>query len=233
MRSTWLRAACGAACAAWALGSATLAGAAAEEIDIHADNLIAVLRETPGANKQDEQLRPIGKVRATLADGRQVEIDASWFELLGDMHVRLVFEGGQKMQTASPDDLQRLQLSPDQAVARAVENLRRRYGAPSAQPWTGGLMKVEGGAPDLNSSYFLDRDFWLAQLREHPQGLVVCVPQRGGLVFAPAGDELAITSLQFSAAALFADDGRARLSSALYLFKDGRWSVYQPAQPHY
>ena len=204
---------------------------AAEEFDTSAGNLLAVLRETPGANKQDEALRPIGPVRAKLPDGREVEIDASWFELLGDMHVRLVFDGDQRLQTASPGDLQRLQLSPEEAVAQAVENLRRRYGTPVAKPWSGGLMRVEGAAYSLNSSYFLDREFWQAQLREHPEGLVVSAPQRGGLVFAPASDGAALVSLQFSAAALYAQDDRTRLSAALYLFKDGRWSVYQPARP--
>jgi hypothetical protein len=113
-------------------------------------------------------------------------------------------------------------------MAKAVENLRRRYGTPVAKPWSGGLMQVEGGAFSLNSSYFLDRDFWLVQAREHPEGLVVSVPARGGLVFAPASDEAALTSLRFSTAALYTGNRRSRISSALYLFKDGRWSVYEP-----
>lgn len=203
---------------------------AAETFDTGAANLLAVLRETPGANKQDEALRPIGKVRATLKDGREVEFEASWFDWLGDLHVRLVFDGGQRLQTASPDDLQRLQLSPEQAIARAMRNLRERYGAPAAEDWGGGLMIVRGGAPDLVSSYVLDHAFWMEQLRVHPQGVLVAAPQRTGIVFAPVGDDAALFSLQFSAAALFAGNDRARLSSALYLFKDGRWSVYQPAQ---
>jgi hypothetical protein len=210
--------------------AASFAAGAAETFDTTAGNLLVVLRETPGANKQDDALRAIGKVRATLKDGREVEFEASWFDWLGDLHVRLVFDGGQKLQTASPEDLQRLRLSPEEAIARAVQNLRQRYGAPTAVDWGGGLMAVRGGAPDLVSSYVLDRDFWLEQSRLHPQGVLVSAPQRTGLVFAPVGDDAALFNLQFSAAALFARDDRTRLSSAIYLFKDGRWSVYQPAQ---
>jgi hypothetical protein len=134
------------------------------------------------------------------------------------------------VQSALPGDLQKLQLSPEAALARAVDNLRERYGTPVAEPWTGGLMLVHGNAPDLDSSYFLDRRFWLDTARDYPEGIVAAVPGHGGLVFARADDEDALTSLRFSAAALYAGNERSRVSSALYLFKDGRWSVFQPPQ---
>ena len=219
--------------AAGLLALAGGAGAVApqtEQFELSEGNLLVVLRESPGANKQDEALSPFGPIAARLPDGRDVEFEASWFQYLGDMHLRLVFDGRQQVQSASPADLDRLALSPEQALHRAVRNLRARYGKPVAEPWAGGLMQVRCAAPDLNSSYFLDREFWQDQLRRHPQGVVAAVPRRGGLVFAPAGDEAALTSLRFSAAALYAGNERTRLSSALYLFKDGRWSVFQPAR---
>ena len=211
---------------AWAAGSAR----EAEEFEVSTANLLVVLRESPGANKQDEGLAPFGKIQATLPDGREVEFEASWFEYLGDMHLRLVFDGRRKVQSAGPDDLQQLKLSPEEALRHAVANLRRRYGAPVAEPWDGGLMQVHGNAPEFDSSYFLDRDFWLEQLRDAPAGLVAAVPERGGLVFARADDEFALNSLRFSTAALFAANDQTRISSGLYLFKDGHWSVYQPPQ---
>ena len=198
-------------------------------IDTSAGNLIVVLRESRGANKQDETLRPFGKVRAVLPDGREIALDTSWYKYLGDMHIRLVFDGGQNMQSASSEDLDRLRLKPDEALRLAVSNLKRLYGAPAAQPWSGGLMQVQSASSDLNSSYFLDRDFWRERLAQHPEGLVVAVPRRGGLVYAPVADEAAVSDLRFSAAVLYAGGPGTRLSSALYLFKDGRWSVYQPA----
>lgn len=208
---------------------AAIAGAEPEHFEVSAANLLVLLRESPGANKQDESLAPFGKIQAKLADGREIEFEASWFQYLGDMHLRLVFDGERRVQSALPEDLRKLRLSPEQALARAVENLRRRYGVPVAQPWTGRLMQVHGRSPDLDSSYFLDRAFWLEQLREAPAGLVAAVPARGGLVFARADDAEAVAMLRFSAAALFAGD-RTRISSALYLFKEGRWSVFQAPQ---
>jgi uncharacterized protein YtpQ (UPF0354 family) len=219
---------------AFALSFVSTAGAAtspaADTMDISASNLIVVLRESAGENKQDEALQPYGRVTAQMPDGKRVDLATSWYRYLGDMHIRLVFDGGQSLQSASPMDLERLKLTPEDALDVAVHNLRRMYGMPQAVPWTGGLMQVQGGSPDLASSYFLDREFWMGQLREHPEGIVVAVPQRGGLVFTSAADEESIGELRFSAAALYAGGGGARVSSALYLFKNGRWSVFQPAQ---
>ena len=217
-----------------AFACAVLASAASaqrtEAFDTSAGNLLVVLRESQGENKQDESLQPFGKITARMPDGRRIEFDTSWFQYLGDMHIRLVFDGGQSIQSASPDDLTRLALSPEQALDLAIANLRRVYGAPAVEPWSGGLMQVQGSAADLNSSYFLDRELWQELQARYPEGLVAAVPRRGGLVYAPVSDEVALTSLRFSAAALYAGGPGARLSSALYLFKDGRWSVFQPPQ---
>ena len=202
----------------------------AEVFDVSARNLLVVLRESHGENKQDEALQPFGKIRARLPNGNNIEFDTSWYQYLGDMHIRLVFDGEQTMQSASPEDLTRLRLSPEQALNLAVSNLRRVYGVPAVLPWSGGLMQVQGASSDLTSSYFLDREFWQGLEDSHPDGLVVAVPLRGGLVYAPVSDEAAVTSLRFSAAALYAGGPGTRVSSALYLFKDGHWSVYQPPQ---
>ena len=216
---------------AWGPAAAGQAGSDVETIDTGAGNLLAVLRESAGRNKLDETLRPYGPLQATTPQGQRVEFETSWYQYLGDMHIRLVFDGARTLQSASPDDLARLQLTPDEALRLAVANLRRVYGVPHVQPWSGGLMQVKAAAPELTSSYFLDREFWQALQTRHPDGLVVAVPRRGGLVYAPARDAGAVESLRFSVAALYAGGPGARLSSALYLFKDGRWSVFQAPQP--
>lgn len=208
--------------------AASLPPPAGEQIETSAGNLLVVLRESPGENKQDESLQPYGKLEGTMPDGRRVEFETSWYQYLGDMHVRLVFDGHRSLQSASPEDLTRLHLTPREALEVAVANLRRVYGAPTVQPWSGGLMQVRAAAPEFTSSYFLDRGFWEHLQAPHPDGLVVAVPRRGELVYASADDRDAVASLRFGAAALFAGGAGARLSSALYLFKDGRWSVFQP-----
>jgi hypothetical protein len=219
------------ACFAFAIASAgALAATPADpdSFDTSATNLIVVLRESAGENKQDETLQPYGRVTAQMPDGRRVDLATSWYQYLGDMHIRLVFDGHKTLQSATPNDLERLRLSPEDALDLAVKNLRRMYGEPASSPWSGGLMQVQGSAPDLASSYFLDREFWMGVLRDYPEGVVAAVPQRGGLVYGSAADDEAVETLRFSAAALYAGGGGTRVSSALYLFKNGHWSIYQP-----
>ena len=201
------------------------------KINMAADNLMVVLRESFGANKQNEALIPLGPLRTRLSDGREVDFRMAAFEYLGDMHIRFVFDGPQSMRVAQPDDLGRLDLTPDAALALAVSNIRRVYGSPTASPWTTGLMQIHGGSPDLDSSYFLDRDFWNGLLRQHPEGLVASVPKRGGLVFTPMSNSKAMEVLRKGVAYLHSSSGHLRVSSALYLFKDGHWSVFQAPAP--
>jgi hypothetical protein len=194
--------------------------------DDSASNLMVVLRESQGSNKQTETLVPMGKAKAKLQDGREVEIDTGWFEYLGDMHVRFVFDTPTSMPNASPRDLERLGLTPAAALDLAIRNIKRVYGEPQAVPWND-LFEVKGKSPDLDSSYFLDRDFWNAQLKKYPEGVVALVAKRGGLLFAPLSDTKAVEGMKKSVAYLHSSSERMRVSSALYLFKDGRWSVYQ------
>lgn len=43
--------------------------------DDSASNLMVVLRESTGSNKQDEKLTPTGKAKARLPDGKEIEFD--------------------------------------------------------------------------------------------------------------------------------------------------------------
>jgi hypothetical protein len=192
-----------------------------------ADNLMAVLRESIGVNKPDEVLIPGEKGRTILPNGREVVVDFAYFEFIGDMHIRFVFDGPQSMLIATAHDLAQLNLSPDEAIQVAVANIKRVYGAPIVKPWVGGLMQVQGKSSDLDSSYFLDRDFWRELIREHPEGLVVAVPKRGGLVFTPVTETDVVEHLRKNVAYLYSTSEKMRISSALYLFKDDHWTVFQ------
>jgi hypothetical protein len=203
---------------------------ASPEVNKSADNLMAVLRESMGANKQDEALKPLGKLKVRLADGKDVELELAIFEFLGDMQIRFVFDAPQVMHNAKPEDLSRLNLNPNAALRLAVANIKRVYGNPTARPWSGGLMLVQGKSPDLDSSYFLDQEFWRSLLKQHPEGLVVAVPKRGGLLFTPLKETEAVEHLRKGIAYLHSSSERMRVSSALYVFKNDRWTVFQPPQ---
>lgn len=194
------------------------------------ENLMVVVRESVGANRQDDAFKPTGAFKARLPDGREVEIEMASWEFIGDTHVRFVFDGPRMMVNASPRDLAELGLKGiEDALPLAMANIRRVYGAPTATPWEAGLMQVQGKSPDLDSSYFLDRAFWQGLLATHPEGIVVSVAKRGGLLYTPLSNTKAVEGLKRGVGYLHASSDRQRISSALFLFKDGRWSVYQAA----
>jgi len=190
---------------------------------------MVVLRETPGSNKPDESLKPVGKGKV-IFDGQEREAQLAWFLYLGDMHVRFVYDSTNIMANLMIEDFEKLKLSPDEALRLAVANIKRVYGKPGIVPWTGGLMQVKGKLPDVDSSYFLDREFWRGLLKQNPDGVVAAVPKRGGLLFAPLSDTKAVDGLRRGIAFLFNSSERLRVSSALYLFKDDRWTVFQAPQ---
>lgn len=194
------------------------------------ENFMVVVRESTGANRTEDALIPTGMIKAKLADGREVEFEMASWEFIGDTHIRFMFDGPQSMINATPKDLQRLGINGvDEALSLALANLKRVYGEPTATPWTGGLMTVEGNSPDLNSSYFLDRAYWSKLAKTSPEGIVVAVPKRGGLLYAPLSNVQAVDGLKHAIGELYSSSQRLRVSSALYLFKDGKWSVLQAA----
>ncbi len=196
------------------------------DISTSADNLMVVLREWQGGNKPDETLTPIGKVWGNF-NGEAMTMELAWYMFLGDMHIRFVFEGPRSFKNATAEEFARLHLTPEAAVERALANIKRVYGEPRTEPWSGGLTQVVSQSPDLDSSYFLDRAFWRSLLAQHPEGLVVGVPKRGGLVFAAASDTETVDGMRRGIGYLYRSSEEMRISSALYLFKDDRWTVFQ------
>jgi hypothetical protein len=197
------------------------------------DNFMLVLREVEGANKQELGFDPSGPMTATLANGESATLESAWFNLIGDMHVRFVIDSEYSMQNLTAEEFSALGLTPQQAADIAITNIKKRYGAPKSTPWEDGIMLVSGGSPDLDSSYFLDKAFWMNLLQKHPEGLVVGVPKRGGLIYAPLSDKHAVTTLERNIRFLYESSDNMRVSAALYLFKDNKWTVYRkPASLH-
>lgn len=193
---------------------------------------MVVLRETIGANRQNDAFAPTGKAKAQLPDGREVEIETASWEYIGDLHIRFVFDGEQMMINATREDLTRLGLNTvEEALLLALANVKRTYGSPTVTRVEGAIMQVAGKSPDLNSSYFLDRPFWQELVSRHPEGVVVSVPARGGLVYVPASETKHVEMLKTATPRWYANAQRLRVSSALFLFKDGKWSVLQAPRP--
>lgn len=198
------------------------------EMNTDRASFMVVLRESPGQNRPDDRFTPTGPTKLKLPDGKEIELNHAWWEYIGDLHVRFVFDSPAIMRNAMPDELEKIGIKTvDDALSLAVANIRRTYGAPRSQPLAGGVMSVLGRSEDLNSSYFLDRPFWQDLLKQHPEGLVAAVPARGMLLYAPLTDTRAVGALRNVIGGIYQDAARLRVSSALYLFKDGGWTVFQ------
>ena len=200
----------------------------APEPAIALDSLLLVLRERPGTNKAEESLAPVEPFSVPMPGGAAATMAPAWFDVIGDLQVRLVHHTPDYVFTLHASELDELELGVEDALAVALANLHRLHGAPAARPWHN-LQRVGGRTEDADSAYFMDRAFWRARLDEHPGGLVAAVPRTDLLLFAPLADTAAVDSMRRGVPGLHAGGGDYRLSSALFLFKDERWTVLQPA----
>jgi len=194
------------------------------------DTVLHVLREHPGADKRDDALAPVAPLEVPLPGGAVASMTPAWFDLIGDLQLRLVRSTADGLLTLHASELDALAPSVDEALALALANLHRQHGQPGARPWHN-LQRVGGRSEDADSAYFMDRAFWRARLAEQPQGLVAAVPRTDLLLFAPLADTAAVDSMRRGIPGLHAQGGDYRLSSALYLFRDDRWQVFQAAAP--
>ena len=194
------------------------------------DPLLFVLRERPGADKRDDTPALVEPFEVALPGGASASMAPAWFDLIGDLQLRLVRSTPDHVLALHAAELDEMALSVDAALALALANLHRLHGAPRARAWHN-LQRVGGRDEDADSAYFMDRAFWRARLDEHPQGVVAAVPRTDLLLFAPLADTAAVDSLHRGIQRLHAEGGDYRLSSALYLFRDDRWQVFQAAAP--
>ena len=202
----------------------------ADDLDTRRSALRLILRERAGADKPDDVPALVAPFTTPIPGGGSVTLAPAWYDLIGDLQLRLVRETPEALLTLEVDDLAELGLAVDEAVALALANLERRVGAPVVQPWHN-LRRVGTAEETYDSHWFVDRAFWRARLAEHPQGLVVAVPRTDALLFVPADDHAAVASMRGGIPRLHREAGDWRLSSALFQFKDDRWSVLQPAVP--
>ena len=191
------------------------------------ENFMFVLREMIGANKPEFGFSAVGKVAVPLQNGESVDREFAWYNLIGDMHVRFVVDGKDTMQNLTSKEFLEFGLTPNEAVTIAIANIENKYGTPQATIYESGVGLIEGGSPDLVSSYFLDKTFWNELLKKYPEGLVVGVPKRGGMIFVPISNGSAVAWLEDNIHSLFETSEDMRVSAALYLFESGSWRVYR------
>lgn len=178
------------------------------------DKLLAQVQPWPGARMERECLRPPPEPGPTASYG-----------YLGDMQLRLVFDDPGHAQAAAVrhEDLARLELAPQKAVAQAVANTLRANGAAQVVSMGEGVYSLRGPHLEYNGTYLLDRAFWRAQLQKFPAGLLAALPRKGVLLFCPAGDARVEGELARQAGRIFAAADTAAISACIYRFDAAGW----------
>lgn len=207
------------------------ASASAQDFNVaSSEKLLVVVRSNVGYNTYEDSFEPF-KIQVKT-DDKKIDsvLEMAWYKTIGNLHIRFVFDGEQSMRNATLAELKKLNLPVDKVLQLALKNIHSTYGYPEITPWQEGIFLVHGKSPDLDSSYFLDREFWKGLLKKHPEGIVVAVPNRSGLLFTPISENYAIELLKLNIANIYeSSPEQLRISSGLYLFKNNTWSVFQPA----
>ena len=123
---------------------------AAAEPAIALDTLSFVLRERVGANKADESLVRVEPFEVPIPGGVAAMAPA-WFDLVGDLQLRLVRHTPEHVLTLHASELDALGLCVDDALAVALANLHRLHGEPEACAWHN-LQRVRGRDEDMDSA---------------------------------------------------------------------------------
>ena len=195
-------------------------------------NFMVVLRESPGISLAELSFQPLEyELQAALSpNDSQPEEDLAWYHFLGDIHLRFVYYDKDCVVPITRANFEAHELSVEQALDIAVDNIRTQYGAPRYRQWSQGIQIVQGESSDIDSSYLFDDLFWEELDGQYPQGLVVAVPKRGGLLFASAANKPAVELLTQNVTYLHSTSAEMRISGALYARNQGRWSMLQEAQ---
>ncbi|MFT2092855.1 DUF1444 family protein [Paraglaciecola sp. 2405UD69-4] len=193
-------------------------------------NLMLVVRTSYGENKSDANLKPSGEGSFIDSSGKTHTFELAHYEYLGDTHIRFVFDSTATMTNTTAGEFQELGLTPEKAVELAIANIYRDYGQPNIYKLEGGVFQVQGDSPDFDSSYFLDQLLWESVASHFQEKIIVSVPARSILLFAPISDKKAVEFLKENVQVLFEDSGRHGVSSALYSFNNGKWTVFKKAQ---
>jgi uncharacterized protein YtpQ (UPF0354 family) len=151
------------------------------------------------------------------------------FPFVGQLQFEFVFDHDGKASPASRQDLDALKLPIAQAQSLALQNIKRSYGEAKIERANGDILMLRSRSTDYASSFMLDRALWLELLKQAPQGFVAAVPRRGALLFAPADEYKAVEHLRKAVQDMYETGDGKQISTALYVFKGERWTVFQPS----
>ena len=190
--------------------------------------LCAIVASAGNHFQPTEGLKPLAATPIVQGAPAVEGAEPAMFSYLGDVMVRFVFTAKDCLESpVRQEDMVRLDLTPERALALATLNFKRMHGAPQAGLFVENVYTLRGGNPDVYAGYLLDRAYWRSQLERCAQGVIVAVPKRGSLFFAYAADPAAIQALKRLAARLYHAADEHGLSACLYRFDAQGWHVHE------
>ncbi|MEP7156721.1 MAG: hypothetical protein ABI905_13160 [Betaproteobacteria bacterium] len=190
------------------------------------ENLLVQLRPFYGEALPNESFVKLPSTTMEIPGGSKFELDLASWKYIGDISIEFIFQEPDSPVGALQSDLVKIGLArPEDALPIAIANLRRINGEAKITEVTGGLMRVRGTNPDLDSAYFLDRALWKNLESRYPEGILVSVTQIDSLLFAPLSQQKAAEYLMRSANHSYRTGTRPGVSGLLYLFKNGKWTA--------
>ncbi|MCU8278049.1 hypothetical protein M2G82_21570 [Vibrio vulnificus] len=189
--------------------------------------LMLVVRTSYGGNKATQKLVESGPLTMQDKSGKEISFELAHYQFIGDTHIRFVFDSECSMENATAEEFKSFNLSPNEAVDIAIKNIYRDYGEPNLYQLEQGIYQIQGNSPDFDSSYFLDAPLWENLEIHFNSSIVVAVPSRNLLLLAPSSDKKSVVFLEENVKKWFIASDTQGVSSALYLYKNEAWSVYQ------
>lgn len=190
--------------------------------------LIAAVVSAGSCFQDKEGLRLLAGQLDGLESSRPEPSQLAVYGYLGDIALRFMFAAdGCVDSPARFEDMQRLDLTPERALALATVSFKRMHGAPLPSLVSEGLYTLRGGSPDAYAGYLLDRAFWRSQLTHSPSGVLVALPKRGTLLFCSVENAGAIHAMRSATVKWHQSAGEHALSSCIYRFDAKGWHVHE------
>lgn len=192
------------------------------------DNLFFTLRQVRKQNSSSDSPTPYPAKMLQKIDAAALELNLAIFAYVGDVQLRFVFVQNNGDKTiARMQDLDKLELTPEQAFAVACENLNRNMPAPKVMEQPAGFYQVGGGSSiDQNTDFWFVRSLWVEQAKRFQSALIVAFPRRGVVLFAPHNKAAAVAAMHKRAQELYAKAGEQRISGMLFGFTGKQWKVF-------
>ena len=190
--------------------------------------LTFVVRRGPSAAKVGPSLRPVGPVRSLLPDGTESEPRAfAMYELVEGLTVNFCLDFPTHMASVTPENLESLGLSVEDALLQALQNLQALYGSLTLSGIDEGLFVVQYESPEYAPSFVLHDGVWAWTRENFPAGMGFSIPTRTEFLLADATHTSAMKRLRELTQELFHQvDAPHRGTDIIYRYLDGRMQPF-------